>query len=63
MQSSVVEPRIIGWLLGQFIAALAADMLVPHGYGVLTGDGELRALTLSVVITAAAGGFLMALSY
>ena len=63
MQSSVVEPRIIGWLLGQFIAALAAVMLVPLGYGVLTGDGELRALTLSVVITAAAGGFLMALSY
>jgi trk system potassium uptake protein TrkH len=63
MQSSVVEPRIVGWLLGQFITALAAVMLVPLGYGVLTGGGELRALMLSVVITAAAGGFLMALSH
>jgi trk system potassium uptake protein TrkH len=63
MQSIVVEPRIVGWLLGQFIIALAAVMLVPLCYGVLTGDGELRALTLSAVITAAIGGFLMALSH
>jgi trk system potassium uptake protein TrkH len=63
MQSIVVEPRIVGWLLGQFIIALAAVMLVPLCYGVLTGDGELRALTLSAVITAAVGGFLMALSH
>jgi len=63
MQSIVVEPRIVGWLLGQFIIALAAVMLVPLCYGVLTGDGELRALALSAVITAAVGGFLMALSH
>ncbi len=63
MQSTIVEPRIVGWLLGQFIVALAAVMLVPLGYGVLTGGGELRALMLSVVITAAVGGFLMALSH
>jgi trk system potassium uptake protein TrkH len=63
MKSIVVEPRIVGWLLGQFITALAAVMLVPLGYGVLTGGDELRALTLSVVITAAVGGFLMALSH
>jgi trk system potassium uptake protein TrkH len=63
MQSIVVEPRIVGWLLGQFITALAVVMLVPLGYGMLTGGGELRALTLSVVITAAVGGFLMSLSH
>jgi len=63
MQYPVVEPRIVGWLLGQFIAALAAVMLIPLGYGVLTGGGGLRALTLSIVITAVAGGFLMALSH
>jgi len=63
MQSIIVEPRIVGWLLGQFITALAAIMLVPLGYGVLTGGGELRALTLSIVITATVGGFLMALSH
>ena len=63
MQSSVVEPRIVGWLLGLFITALAAVMLVPLGYGILTGGGGLRALALSVVITGAAGGLLMALSH
>ena len=62
MQYPVVEPRIVGWLLGQFITALAAVMLIPLGYGVLTGGGGLRALTLSLGITAVAGGFLMALS-
>jgi trk/ktr system potassium uptake protein len=63
MQYPVVEPRIIGWLLGQFITALAAVMLIPLGYGVLTGGGGLRALTLSIMITAVAGGFLLALSH
>ena len=63
MQYPVVEPRIVGWLLGQFITALAAVMLIPLVYGVLTGGGGLRALTLSIVITAVAGGFLMALSH
>jgi trk/ktr system potassium uptake protein len=63
MQYPVVEPRIVGWLLGQFVTALAAVMLIPLGYGVLTGGGGLRALTLSIVITAVAGGFLMALSH
>ena len=63
MQYPVVEPRIVGWLLGQFITALAAVMLIPLGYGVLTGGGGLRALTLSIVITALAGGLLMALSH
>jgi len=63
MQYPVVEPRIVGWLLGQFITALAAVMLIPLVYGVLTGGGGLRALTLSIVITVLAGGFLMALSH
>jgi trk system potassium uptake protein TrkH len=63
MQYPVVEPRIVGWLLGQFITALAAVMLIPLVYGVLTGGGGLRALTLSLLITALAGGLLMALSH
>jgi len=63
MQYPVVEPRIVGWLVGQFITALAAFMLIPLVYGVLTGGGGLRALTLSLVITALAGGLLMALSH
>ena len=63
MQYPVVEPRIVGWLVGQFITALAAVMLIPLGYGVMTGGGGLRALMLSIVITALAGGLLMALSH
>ncbi|MFN2110881.1 MAG: hypothetical protein ACK2UI_14595, partial [Anaerolineae bacterium] len=62
MQSGVVDPRIVGWLLGQFVIALAGVMLIPLGYSLLTGGADLRALILSVVITAAAGGFLLALS-
>ena len=62
IQPAVVEPRLVGWLLGQFISALAIVMLVPLAYGVLTGGGGLRALALALAITALAGGFLMALS-
>jgi len=63
MQPAVVEPRIVGWLLGQFITALAVVMLVPLAYGVLTGGGGLRALATSMAITAFSGGFLLALSH
>jgi trk system potassium uptake protein TrkH len=63
IKPAVVEPRLVGWLLGQFIIALAAVMLVPLAYGVLTGAGGLRALTLALAITALAGGSLLALSH
>jgi trk/ktr system potassium uptake protein len=61
MQPAVVDPRIVGWLLGQFITALAGAMLVPLGFSLFTGGvADLRALTLSIAITAAAGGCLLA---
>ena len=62
MQPGVVDPRLVGWLLGQFVTALAGMMLIPLGYSLLTGGADLRALILSIVITAAVGGFLLALS-
>jgi len=62
MQPAVVDPRIVGWLLGQFVTALAVVMLVPLGYSLLTGGADLRALVLSAVITGVAGGLLLALS-
>jgi trk system potassium uptake protein TrkH len=62
MQPAVVDPRIVGWLLGHFISGLAAVMLIPAGYSLVTGGADLRALTLSVAITAAAGGLLLALA-
>jgi trk system potassium uptake protein TrkH len=62
MQPGVADPRIVGWLLGQFVTALAGAMLIPLGYSLLTGGADLRALILSIVITAAAGGVLLALS-
>jgi len=63
MQPAVADLRIVGWLLGQFVTALAVVMLVPLGYSLLTGGAELRTLALSTVITAASGGFLLALSH
>jgi trk system potassium uptake protein TrkH len=62
MQPGVADPRIVGWLLGQFVTALAGAMLIPLGYSLLTGGADLRALILSIVMTAAAGGVLLALS-
>jgi trk system potassium uptake protein TrkH len=64
MRPAVVDPRIVGWLLGQFVTALAVAMLVPLGCGLFSGGGgaDLRALTLSIAITAASGGCLLALS-
>ena len=62
MQAAVVDPRIVGWLLGQFVAALAVVMLIPLGYSLLSDSADLRALALSAAITGIAGGLLLALS-
>jgi trk/ktr system potassium uptake protein len=62
MQPAVADPRIVGWLLGQFVTALAVVMLVPLGYSLYTGGAELRTLALSAVITVVTGGFLLGLS-
>ena len=59
---SVVEPRAVGWVIAHFVLALAGVMLIPLGYALITGGDDLGALTLSVLVTAGAGGALFALS-
>ena len=46
----------VGYVLGQFLLALAATMLVPLAYGWFAGSGGLLSLGYGCVITAAAGG-------
>lgn len=62
MPAAVVDPRIVGWLLGQFVSALALLMLVPLGYSLLTGGADLAALAKAVLVTAGAGAGLLVLS-
>lgn len=58
----LIDPRVVGWALGYFLMALAASMLVPLGYGLALGKGDLKALTDSLLVTVAAGSLLLALS-
>jgi len=51
----VIHFRAIGYVLGQFLMALAGTMLVPLIYGSLAGGNGLRPLGLAAAITAAAG--------
>jgi Cation transport protein len=62
MQPAVADLRIVGWLLGQCVMALAVVMLVPLGYSLFTAGANLRTLVLSAVITAVSGGVLLGLS-
>ena len=51
--------RAIGYVLGQFLLALAGTMLIPLGYGLLAGgDGPLP-LVYASVITASVGALLL----
>ncbi len=51
----MIHFRAIGYVLGQFLMALAGTMLVPLIYGSLAGGNGLRPLGLAAAITAAAG--------
>lgn len=51
----MIRGRAIGWVLGRFLLALAASMLVPLLWGWLEGDGSLRPLVLSFGATTGAG--------
>ena len=63
MTPAVVEPRTVGWILGQFILGLAAVMLIPLGYALVGDRDNLGVLTLSILVTAVAGGALLLLSH
>ena len=50
----------VGFILGQFLLALAVTMLLPIGWGLVFGGGGLEALVWSALVTAACGGSLLA---
>jgi trk system potassium uptake protein TrkH len=62
MGPTVIDPRIVGWVLGQFLAALAAAMLVPLAYALVTGSGDTAALWRAVLSTLFAAIALLRLS-
>lgn len=63
MGPTVIDPRIVGWVLGQFLAALAAAMLVPLAYALVTGSGDTAALWSAVLSTLFAAIALLRLSH
>jgi trk system potassium uptake protein TrkH len=50
----------LGFILGQFLLALAAAMLLPIAWGLLAGTGGIGPLAGAAFVTAAAGGSLLA---
>lgn len=59
MIRGIIQPELVGRVLGYFILALAGLMLVPLAYGALTGGRDLGALSISVLVTACSGISLM----
>jgi trk system potassium uptake protein TrkH len=59
MAALVVDLRLVAWILGGFLAALTAVMLVPLGYTLIADQGALQALLLAVGWTAVAAATLM----
>ena len=49
----------VGFILGQFLLALAAAMLVPIAWGLAFGGGGFSALVASALLTAGCGGALL----
>nr|MBS0021981.1 TrkH family potassium uptake protein [Gammaproteobacteria bacterium] len=62
MGPAVIDPRAVGWVLGQFFAALAVAMLVPLGYAGVIGSGDTAALWPAVLWTSFAAAVLLLLS-
>jgi trk system potassium uptake protein TrkH len=56
----LIRWEAVGFILGQFLLALAASMLLPIGWGLVFGGGGLQALVWSALLTAATGGSLLA---
>ncbi len=52
----------VGYVLGQFLLALSGTMLIPLGYGWLTGSEGLLPLGVGALITAASAGSLILVS-
>lgn len=58
----MIRVGAVTFVLGQFLVALAASMLLPAGYGVATGGAGTAWLLLAALATGAAGGLLWAVS-
>jgi len=54
----VIQLAAVGYVLGQFLLALAGTMAVPAVYSLLTDGSDLAPLAAGALITAAAGGLL-----
>jgi trk system potassium uptake protein TrkH len=50
----------VGHILGQFLLALGATMLLPIGWGLATGERGLEALVWATLVTGACGGSMVA---
>lgn len=55
MAAPLIQLRVVGRVLGVFLAGFAVSMLVPWGYGVLIGASDLGALLGSAAITGGVG--------
>ena len=62
MAALVVDPRIVAWVLGGFLAALAGTMLLPAGYAFATGQDGLADLLKAASWTASAAAVLLLLA-
>lgn len=51
----MIHFRAIAYVLGQFLVALSATMLIPFAYGLLGGDDEVWSLGLPFLITVSCG--------
>ncbi|MCG6860391.1 MAG: hypothetical protein LJE70_03785 [Chromatiaceae bacterium] len=61
MAAPLIELRVIGRVLGVFLAGFAVAMLVPWGYGLVIGGADLGALLGSAAVTGT-GGILLILA-
>lgn len=59
MGQGVVDPRIVGWVIGYFVLAFAGTMLVPFAYTLLTTGSDIRSFGLALLISVVIGAMLL----
>ena len=52
----MIQFRVMGYVIGQFLLALGGTMLIPFAYGWTAGSGGLEPLAYSAAITLGVGG-------
>jgi trk system potassium uptake protein len=58
----VIRLSAVGWVLGQFILALAAVMLIPLGYSIALGGVDQGVLVKALLVTLFSGALMMGFS-